>query len=394
EYPKEVLDGQKTCNYSRSRYNNKGNVKNITWEEIKSGDLPKCHAIIGLQGQNIMDFTKRWSESFQNKLWESRVNTTRLLKNAINKSKCTKLFVSSSALSFYPPHPSKIYDETFIPDIFDQNFKQFPKGEEVLFLTKLCQEWERAAIDDPSQIKIPHNDLRTIIIRTGLVLGKDGFMMKKMLPAFKFYLGNKAIGSGEQWMSWIHISDIVGIMLKCVIDMHPDNNLNIIRKKSDTDLKVGYSSASDAAFAKPSDSNSSEYILKSKPKNKSNLRSTELYEKNETSTVNFEERKPNTHLDHATSNTIDTNLLIFNGTSPNPSKNRDFHATLANVLHKPLWFPPIPESILSLMLGPVMAQLLTKGQKVIPRNTIDILKYQFKYPKLRQAFEEMCHSEK
>jgi len=78
------------------------------------------------------------------------------------------------------------------------------------FSSMLCQQWEAEAK------KIEALGIRTCYLRTGIVLGKNGGALKKMLPPFKMALGGP-MGNGKQWMSWIHLDDIVG-MIRFAID--------------------------------------------------------------------------------------------------------------------------------------------------------------------------------
>ena len=144
-----------------------------------------CEVIINLAGANIIS---RWSEEYKKILYNSRINTTKAVIDAMGK--CTnkpKLFISTSAVGIYKN--DKEYDET-TTNLSDD------------FLGTLCSDWEKEAS------KANELDIRTIIFRFGIVMGKDGGALSKMLTPFKFGVGG-TIGDGSQAFSFIHIEDLV-----------------------------------------------------------------------------------------------------------------------------------------------------------------------------------------
>jgi len=142
--------------------------------------LKDVDVVINLAGAPIV---KRWSESYKRVLYESRIETTRKLVEAVNQSE-VKYFISTSAIGIYPN--DKRCDESSIEYAND-------------FLAKLCSDWEQEA----SKCIKP-----TAIVRFGVVLGKDGGALKKMLLPFRLGLGG-VIGDGKMMTSWIHISDLL-----------------------------------------------------------------------------------------------------------------------------------------------------------------------------------------
>jgi uncharacterized protein (TIGR01777 family) len=148
--------------------------------------------IINLAGEPLDKH--RWNAKVKKELYESRIKTTQTLIDYIRDSeKKPALLLSGSAIGFYGNHDSKIFTESSEADNGD-------------FSQTLCQDWENTAL------QASHFGLRVCLLRTSLVLGNKGVALKKMLPAFKAGLG-AVIGSGRQWMSWIHINDWV-----CAID--------------------------------------------------------------------------------------------------------------------------------------------------------------------------------
>lgn len=147
--------------------------------------------VINLAGQGIAD--KRWNDNVKQELMDSRIKTTQALYEYL-KDVLVKpdVCISGSALGFYGLRDS---DEEITEDGNIDNS----------FSSQLCQQWENEAK------KIAELGIRTCYLRTGIVLGKKGGALAKMLPPFKMALGGP-IGSGKQWMSWIHMDDIVGII--------------------------------------------------------------------------------------------------------------------------------------------------------------------------------------
>ncbi len=153
--------------------------------------------VINLAGQGIAD--KRWTDKIKQELIDSRINTTRALCDYLKESLLKPdVFISASALGYYglgkntdSDSPDATLDESAKPD---QSFS-----------SQLCQAWENEAKC------IEKLGIRSCYLRTGIVLGKDGGALGKMLPAFKWGLGGP-MGHGKQWMSWIHRDDLIGII--------------------------------------------------------------------------------------------------------------------------------------------------------------------------------------
>ena len=147
--------------------------------------------VINLAGQGIAD--KRWTSDVKQQLIDSRINTTKALFDYVKEALVKPdVFISGSALGYYGLHE-------------DDNKIDESGATDDSFSSKICQLWEAEAQ------KIEALGIRTCYLRTGIVLGKNGGALGKMLPPFKFGLGGP-IGNGKQWMSWIHIEDIVGII--------------------------------------------------------------------------------------------------------------------------------------------------------------------------------------
>lgn len=151
--------------------------------------------VVNLAGEPIVD--KRWSGKQKLCLMSSRLDITQKLINYFETVEHRpKVFISGSAIGYYGiGEADKPIDETAL-------------GDES-FASQLCQQWESVALQAETL------GIRTCLLRTGIVLGKGGGVLNKMLGPFKMGLAGR-IGRGKQWMSWIHLDDLVGIILYCI----------------------------------------------------------------------------------------------------------------------------------------------------------------------------------
>lgn len=148
-------------------------------------DLNDVDAVINLAGEPIAD--KRWTADQQYKICHSRWDVTQQLVNLINQSDTPpSILISGSAIGYYGRQSQQAIDEDF-----DSPHKEFTHD--------VCSEWERIAQRATCSVAL---------LRTGVVLDKKAGALDKMLLPFKMGLGGK-IASGEQYMSWIHIDDMV-----------------------------------------------------------------------------------------------------------------------------------------------------------------------------------------
>lgn len=175
---------------SRSASHTEENIKVFNWD-IKQETLDKealdfADAVVNLAGTGIAD--KSWTDKRKEEIIRSRVDGINLLYNkfkvAAKKPEC---FISASAIGYYGDRNNELLQETA------------PPTNE--FLSICCQKWERAA-DKFNQLGI-----RTVKIRTGIVLDKNDGALPKIAKPVKLGIGSP-LGSGQQWMSWIHIDDL------------------------------------------------------------------------------------------------------------------------------------------------------------------------------------------
>ena len=163
--------------------------------DANSGEIPeeafrRLDAVIHLAGEPV---GQRWNREIKSRIRNSRViGTHSLVQDLAKRSERPHTFISASAIGFYGDRGSEVLDE------------QSPPG--VGFLSDVCGEWEREARAAGSL------GLRVVVLRIGIVLGKEGGALKQMLLPFRLGLGGP-MASGEQWMSWIHADDLVNAIV-------------------------------------------------------------------------------------------------------------------------------------------------------------------------------------
>ncbi|MDJ0770805.1 MAG: TIGR01777 family oxidoreductase [Ilumatobacter sp.] len=162
----------------------------ISWDPTKGdldpGALAGLDAVVHLAGAGIGDH--RWTDEYRRTLLDSRVDSTKLLAEAMAAADGPRVLISGSAIGVYGDRDDEQLDEAS------------SSGDG--FLADICRAWEAAtAPAEAAGIRVAH-------IRTGIVLSREGGALKKMLPLFRLGLGGR-FGNGRQWMSWISIDDEV-----------------------------------------------------------------------------------------------------------------------------------------------------------------------------------------
>lgn len=171
--------------------------------------LSDTDIVINLAGANI---AKRWTKAYKQVIYESRIQSTQMLVNAINKMEVKpKLLLSASAIG--------IYDAL---NQHDENSTKFADN----FLSVICRDWEKEAF----KAVIP-----TVILRFSVVLDRNEGAFPKMFLPFKFGLGGK-IGSGKQWFSWIYIDDLVNAVIHIIKNDSRSIVYNIVSPESITNI--------------------------------------------------------------------------------------------------------------------------------------------------------------
>jgi uncharacterized protein len=147
-------------------------------------------AVVNLAGATL---AARWTAARRREIERSRVDLPRTFLDALAAGASRpRVYVSASAIGYYGTSRSATFDETS------------PPGDD--FLARVCIGWEREAR------RAEQLGMRVAILRTGLVLGRDGGALARLLPIFRLGLGG-VVASGEQWYSWIHIDDLVALYL-------------------------------------------------------------------------------------------------------------------------------------------------------------------------------------
>jgi uncharacterized protein len=187
--------GMRCTGVSRS---GKGDVSAVdAWQTPDTLDLAGHHAVVNLAGESI---AQRWTAKRKQQFHESRIGVTHKVVEAIRllpPDQRPKVLVNTSAVGIYGD-----------------------RGEEVLteaahrgsgYLADLCREWEEAAMAAEAL------GVRVVRLRIGIVLGRDGEAFQKLVSVFKWGIGGR-LGSGMQWMPWIHVDDLRRTIVHCVRD--------------------------------------------------------------------------------------------------------------------------------------------------------------------------------
>lgn len=194
-----IANGYSVSVLSRSQKQNTADISYYQWDVekqyIDENAVLNADYIIHLAGEGIAD--KRWTKARKEAILKSREESVRLIYNAlVQNNKKLDAFVSASGIG--------IYGAVNGPEICNENT---PPAND--FLGTTCQKWEAAAD------AIASLGIRVVKIRTGLVLGKEEGFLKKILPIFQLGLGS-ALGSGKQYMPWIHVDDLCNIYLEAL----------------------------------------------------------------------------------------------------------------------------------------------------------------------------------
>jgi uncharacterized protein len=155
--------------------------------------LESADAVVHLAGEPV---AQRWTADAKRKIASSRLQGTRNLVTALSTlSRRPAVLICASAIGIYGDRGDEVLTESS------------PAGTG--FLADLCRDWEKQASLAEAL------GIRVVRLRTGIVLGVDGGALQKMLPPFKAFVGGR-LGSGRQWMSWIHVDDLVGLIIHAI----------------------------------------------------------------------------------------------------------------------------------------------------------------------------------
>jgi uncharacterized protein len=193
---------------AKSRFEQTENIEFINSTALKPIELSiifdSARSVINLAGESLGK--KRWNKKFKKILYDSRINTTQNIIDAMALCKIKpESFICSSAIGYYGASETNEFTELS------------PPGSD--FLSNLCICWETTAL------KANKIGIRTVCIRTGIVLDRYEGALNKLILPFKLFLGGKQ-GSGKQWVSWIHINDIIGLIILAIENPNINSILN------------------------------------------------------------------------------------------------------------------------------------------------------------------------
>lgn len=182
------------------------NFDYISADSSKEGDwqhaVSKADAIINLAGVNIFRY---WTKKAKSLIYDSRILTTRHIVQAMPTDK-DQVLMSASAVGYYGNRGVETLNERSTPG--------------PCFLSKVCVDWETEAF------KAEQKNKRVVATRFGPVLDKEDGPLPKMILSFKFFAGG-TLGSGKQWMSWVHIDDLLASVLFCMENKDMNGPVNI-----------------------------------------------------------------------------------------------------------------------------------------------------------------------
>lgn len=186
-----IEKGHQVVILSRNTKEEKGNISLVTW--LVNGAKPEqelegADAFINLAGVSIN--AGRWSEEHQHRIYESRMAATDELLRIISQLTVKPtVLINASAIGIYPASTTAVYTETSSEIAND-------------FLGKTVHDWEKKAGS------IAANGIRLVYMRFGVVLGNEGGALGLMTLPYKLFVGGR-VGSGKQWVSWVHVTDVV-----------------------------------------------------------------------------------------------------------------------------------------------------------------------------------------
>ena len=176
------------------------------------GVLETTDCVINLAGEQLAGV--RWTATKKKRFISSRVDLTKRISNQIIKCKTPpKIFLSASAVGFYNDSYTIPCDE------------ETPKGTG--FLRDLCDQWEQAALQSTA------NGTRVVLMRIGIILGREGGFLKQVGLPFEYGIGNY-IARGNQVIPWIHISDVLGIIRFCIENQEVSGPINLVSPNPST----------------------------------------------------------------------------------------------------------------------------------------------------------------
>jgi hypothetical protein len=180
--------------------------KGPDWRRFSTGEVPDvtgCDAILNLAGESVIGL---WTPRKRRAIRDSRILATRRIVEAIRASaQPPRILVSGSAIGYYGDTGDRATEEAS------------PRGAG--FLAEVCEAWEAEAL------RARESGVRVVLLRTGVVLAREGGALHAMLPIFRAGLGG-ILGNGRQWVAWIHIEDEAALALAAIEDEKIEGPLN------------------------------------------------------------------------------------------------------------------------------------------------------------------------
>lgn len=178
----------------------------LAWEDLRRA-VRGAGAVVNLAGEPVAG--RRWTAAVKTAIRHSRVRAGNALAEAIaatHVDERPRVFVQASAVGWYGSRGDALLDETSEP------------GDD--FLADVCRAWEE------SSAEVERLGLRRVVARIGIVLAPEGGALRKMLPPFRFGVGGR-LGDGRQWMPWIHVDDVIGMLLALIDDSRWEGPVNV-----------------------------------------------------------------------------------------------------------------------------------------------------------------------
>ncbi|MBN1608437.1 MAG: TIGR01777 family oxidoreductase [Polyangiaceae bacterium] len=185
-------------------------VRAVEWSP-EAGEFPSVHgqgAIINLAGAQAVGV--RWTDQARRRIRQSRVGLTEALVDAVLRTEASmrpRVLVSASAVGIYGSVPA----DTALDE-------QSAAGSD--FLASVCTEWEKAAT------RAAEASVRVVLTRLGVVLGRGGGALGSMTQPFRWFVGGP-LGRGDQAVSWVHLDDATGAILRCVDEAQLSGPVNV-----------------------------------------------------------------------------------------------------------------------------------------------------------------------
>ncbi|MEH6996171.1 TIGR01777 family oxidoreductase [Neobacillus drentensis] len=202
-------EGHSVVILTRKERKSYGKIEFVRWLEEGASpekEIGNADAFINLAGVSIND--GRWSKSHQKQIYESRMNATdELLRIVSLLPTKPSVLVNASAIGIYPSSKNAVYTENSLETATD-------------FLGETVRDWENKAQ------QVEKYSIRAVFMRFGVVLGKEEGALPLMAIPYRLFVGGK-VGTGEQWVSWVHVSDVVRAILFAINSKHLSGPINV-----------------------------------------------------------------------------------------------------------------------------------------------------------------------